>query len=633
LQIAIACLAIGCKAKYPDSFVLTQPTPVETAEVSVQIGDRFSEPGELFKPVDPVLMDNRLYVLDTFHRLVSSYDIRSTFEFRLRFGGKGHDIGRFGEPVAVAVSGNHYAVFDPHVMRITEYDGDEIRRIVRISTEDELEVNGFAFEGNRFYLSEPEEDRIGIFDASGMECGSITYTGMESPAGLAIDTVTRRLFIAAGNQLIYVYDLDGAAFLDTIDLSGIGSLSGKNPFRLHYLDVNNGTLYVSFRNPDKSPTSLLAAITDVGNTKTVSVLTLVPGADVEVSLSDIAAITGITGNDSHIFCTLQADGPDGKPGLICVEVTTGTITAALIMNRDVSLPSIIMPNAVALDHDGNIYVANSHTNSIRKYDADGDYQYAVGGISGFTGIADLAVDHDGHIYVLDASRGLVILHADGEEIASLTPAELGTSITGFDVHGHDGHVHIMVADKANQRLVEVHFEHDTGGIEVAGEFGLAGKTASPVDVAIGKNGARHIVDELWRVTTIDSFGLVMSSWGDAPAGYDPLNITPHQIHELGHIAHTGELVKPVAIAFNDDRLFVVNHGVGVVSVFDIFGSHLGDIGTHGVEDGMLVGPIGVAVHGSSILVGDKPGEQVMKYTVTFTGENAITEPVKEEHDH
>ena len=67
-----------------------------------------------------------------------------------------------------------------------------------------------------------------------------------------------------------------------------------------------------------------------------------------------------------------------------------------------------LPECVAVDADGNVYVTDTFNNRIEIFDADGEFisQFGKNG----DGPADLerpkgiAIDSDGHIWVVDAAR-------------------------------------------------------------------------------------------------------------------------------------------------------------------------------------------------------------------------------------
>ena len=70
-----------------------------------------------------------------------------------------------------------------------------------------------------------------------------------------------------------------------------------------------------------------------------------------------------------------------------------------------------LPEAVAVDKEGNVYVTDTFNNRVEIFDADGDFISTFG--KNGDGPADLerpkgiAIDCDGHIWVVDAAQNLV----------------------------------------------------------------------------------------------------------------------------------------------------------------------------------------------------------------------------------
>jgi DNA-binding beta-propeller fold protein YncE len=59
------------------------------------------------------------------------------------------------------------------------------------------------------------------------------------------------------------------------------------------------------------------------------------------------------------------------------------------------------PSALAIDRLGNLYVADTHNNAIRKVAPDGGVSTLAGSAAGFDGPVGVAVDRDGNVYVAD----------------------------------------------------------------------------------------------------------------------------------------------------------------------------------------------------------------------------------------
>ena len=103
-----------------------------------------------------------------------------------------------------------------------------------------------------------------------------------------------------------------------------------------------------------------------------------------------------------------------------------------------------LPTGLAIDADGNVYVADQRNNRIRKIDKSGNVTTVAGGEGGyqdgsataarFNHPTALAVDATGNIYVADTDNQLIRkISPDGA-----VKAIAGTVAGGTGVPGHDG---------------------------------------------------------------------------------------------------------------------------------------------------------------------------------------------------
>ena len=212
------------------------------------------------------------------------------------------------------------------------------------------------------------------------------------------------------------------------------------------------------------------------------------------------------------------------------------------------------PSGIALDALGNLYIADSHNNRIRKVDANtsiistvaGDGSYSFGGDGGLATNASIyaplgiTVDAFGNLYIADtdnnrirkvnANTGIISTVAGGISTGGLgdgglaTNARLSTpSSVAFDASGN-----VYIADKGNERIRKV--TTTTGIISTVagsgfniGDGGLAtvANLYFPTCVTFDASGNLYIADywnhRIRKVTT--STGIISTVAGNGNQGF------------------------------------------------------------------------------------------------------------------
>ena len=187
----------------------------------------------------------------------------------------------------------------------------------------------------------------------------------------------------------------------------------------------------------------------------------------------------------------------------------------------------IEPRGIAIDEQGDIYVAETGANQVKKLDLSGELSTVAGtGPAGFTGDGELAttamlsapeglaLDREGNLYIADAGNdrirkvtpdGKITTFAGNGNLGSAgdrgpaVRAELYVPI-GLAV---DPHGNLYIADSANNRVRKVDFAgtiSTVAGTEHAGIKGDAGPAAdaelnNPVALAVDGSGNLYIADQ------------------------------------------------------------------------------------------------------------------------------------------
>jgi len=266
--------------------------------------------------------------------------------------------------------------------------------------------------------------------------------------------------------------------------------------------------------------------------------------------------------------------------------------------------SLDTPTGVAVDSNGNLYIADSHNQRIRVVSSGVISTFAGNGTAGFSGDGGsatqaslslptaVAVDSAGNVYIADTdnhrirkvSGGVITTVAgDGEQIYSgdngaATAAGLDSPTSvAVDAAGN-----LYIADSHNETIRKV----DTNGIitTIAGNHTLGfsgdGSTATqaaladPTGVAVDAQGNVYVTDSRNNVVRQISNGVINTIAGSGAEGYSSASgpataavfDTPRSlaVNAMGNIAVADRLDQSVA-AINLPSLAFGSQAVGTTS--------------------------------------------------------------------
>jgi trimeric autotransporter adhesin len=497
------------------------------------------------------------------------------------------------------------------------YIADSLNNRIRIVTKDGI-INTFAGNGT-----------IGYVNAVG-DGGPANQAQLQLPAGVAVDSKGNVYIADTGDNLIREVTTDGN--IATIAGNGYPSFSGDtalaNQSSLnHPQDVavdSSGNVYIA-----DTLNAAIRKITSDGKINTVAGSASIGykgdgGAATSAGLIEPYALA--VDGSGNIFIAEPEDGRirqvDGK-----ANINTIAGNGTLGFGGDGSAATNAMfylPTGVAVDSSGNVYIADSQNNRVRKL--SGSTVSTVAGNGGLSYSGDggaatkaqlntpqaVAVDGAGNFYIADTANHVVRKVAANGTISTLAGTGAagsgGSQLNSPQGVAVDSGGNVYISDTQNARVLKVaggavSTVAGSGTVGFGGDGGAAGSAQlnTPMGLAVDSAGNLYIADNgNHRIRKVIPGGAISTVAGNGNQGYSGDN----------GAATLAQLNAPQGVAVDSaGNLYIadtLNNRVRMVSggnITTIAGTGLaGYTGDGGLASrAQLVNPAGLAVDSAGVL--------------------------------
>jgi tripartite motif-containing protein 71 len=291
----------------------------------------------------------------------------------------------------------------------------------------------------------------------------------------------------------------------------------------------------------------------------------------------------------HYVVTVVTSKGESLESQEVMAIPSPYLLAMVIGREGVDDGELSSPTGIALDKEGNLYVADTDNHSIQKFDKNGKFLARWGGEPSsqegqFYYPRGLAVGPEDVVYVADSGNNRV-QKFDLEGNAQKAWGKFGFAWRGaemgrFDVPwgittDQDGNVY--VSDTSNARVQK--FQADGQPLLKWGRDGsFDGAFFFPRGVAVDFVGNIYVADESNnRIQKFDTRGSFLTKWGREGSG-------------------PGQFKSPWGIACDAlGNVYVVDSGNHRIQKFDGNGTFLCSFGNRGKTEGQLNFPYGIAV--------------------------------------
>jgi len=270
---------------------------------------------------------------------------------------------------------------------------------------------------------------------------------------------------------------------------------------------------------------------------------------------------------------------------------------------------------IAVDENGNVYVADAGNHRIQKFASDGQFITKWGSYGKDPGQFDfpseIAVDKNGYVYVVDSNNDRIQKFTDGGQFVTMWGSH-GTGEGAFNFNDDpqfrphikgpqgggiaiDADGNVYVADTVNDRVQK--FTSNGQFIsEWEDDGSRGGEFARPFGIATDKAGNVYATDwdGVWKFS---STGVFIDRW------------------DSGGFAD-GQFWSPQGIAEDQNgNVYVADKNGSRIQKFNSAGTYVTTMASHGSGDGEVGGPAGIAIDvGGNIYVVEVGNHRIQKFS-------------------
>lgn len=290
-----------------------------------------------------------------------------------------------------------------------------------------------------------------------------------------------------------------------------------------------------------------------------------------------------------------------------------------------------VPQGIALDQSGDIYVAQEAGKRVDKFDSSGNLVSKIG-VGILTSPTNVAVDNSGNEYVVDIDSGTVYkFDSSGNVVSKFEPfgkCDIGNP-TAHNIEPQG----IVVDSQGNVYLTDLCDiqKYDPSGnlVLTFGSHGTSnGQLTGTGDITVDKSGNIYVADTNQRIDKFNSSGKFLGWIGNCRSG---TNCNSQFQNTTGFCtdctvlgargSNDGQFRLPQGVAVDQSgNIWITDEDNQRIQVFDSSGKFLFAFGSSGYEPGQFNQPNGLALdNDGNLYVADQSNGRVQIFHIDYTG--------------